>query len=89
MERLAIRDRKDFDQMPDALSRDEQWDRLKVWLAENIAAIERGDLERLPSTFTGDRGDAAAIAYDTCLEAMKFLENWDKFGLDSPPTVNM
>ena len=67
--------------MPDALTRDEQWDRLRKWLSENIKAIEHGDLERLPESFTGKRGQAAIEAYETCLEAMRFLEKWDKFGL--------
>jgi hypothetical protein len=67
--------------MPEPLTRDEQWDRLHKWLGENIAAIERGDLERLPGEFTGERGAAAVTAYQTCLEAMRFLEQWDKYGL--------
>lgn len=67
--------------MPDALTREEQWDRLKTWLHENIEAIERGDLERLPASFTGERGEAAIEAYQTCQQAMRFLENWEQFGL--------
>ena len=67
--------------MPEALARDEQWERLKKWLSENIEAIERGDLTRLPASFTGDRGEAAIEAYRTCQEAMRFLEDWEKFGL--------
>lgn len=67
--------------MPEALTRDEQWERLRKWLAENIEAIGRGDLERLPGSFTGERGDAAVVAYETCLEAMRFLEDWDRFGI--------
>jgi len=71
--------------MPNALTRDEQWDRLRKWLQENISALERGDLERLPESFTGERGEAASVAYETCLEAMKFLEKWEVFGLDPAP----
>ena len=67
--------------MPEALSRDEQWERLKKWLSESIEAIERGDLSRLPASFTGERGEAAIEAYRTCQEAMRFLEGWEKFGL--------
>ncbi len=67
--------------MPEPLTRDEQWSRMRIWITENIAAIERGDLERLPATFTGERAEAAIDAYNTCLEAMKFLEAWDKYGL--------
>ena len=67
--------------MPEALTRDAQWDRLKKWLDESIAAIERGDLSRLPATFKGERGETAIEAYRTCQEAMRFLENWEKFGL--------
>ena len=67
--------------MPQPLSRDEQWERLKKWIAESIAAVERGDLSRLPGTFTGERGEAAAEAYRTCQEAMLYLEEWEKFGL--------
>jgi hypothetical protein len=67
--------------MPEALTRDEQWERLKKWLGENIEAIERGDLSRLPASFTGDHGEAAIEAYRTTLEAMRFLEDWEKFGL--------
>ena len=67
--------------MPQALTRDEQWEKLKIWLRESMAAIERGDLERLPQTFTGVRGEAAVEAYRTCQEAMHFLENWETFGL--------
>ena len=69
------------EQVPEALSREEQWARLHKWLGENIEAIRRGDLERLPDSFTGERGEAAIAAYETCLEAMRFLENWEKFGL--------
>jgi hypothetical protein len=67
--------------MPEALSREEQWNRLKKWLTENIAALERGNLERLPASFTGERGAGASQAYETCLEAMRFLEEWEKYGL--------
>lgn len=67
--------------MPNALSKDQQWERLKTWLGENIEAIERGDLERLPASFTGERGAAAVEAYQTCQQAMHFLENWEQFGL--------
>ena len=67
--------------MPAALTREEQWDRLRKWLNENIEAIERGDLERLPQSFTGERGAAAIEAYRTFLTAMDFLEDWEKFGL--------
>ena len=67
--------------MPKALTRDEQWDRLKTWLEESIAAVERNDLSRLPDSFTGERGLAAADAFRTCQEAMRFLEDWEKFGL--------
>ena len=67
--------------MPQALSRDEQWDKLRHWLGENITAIQSGDLSRLPETFTGERGEAAVEAYQTCLEAMRFLEEWDKYGI--------
>lgn len=52
-----------------------------MWLGENIEAIERGDLSRLPASFTGERGEAAIEAYRTTLEAMRFLEDWEKFGL--------
>jgi hypothetical protein len=67
--------------MSEALTRDEQWERLKKWLSESIEAIERGDLSRLPASFTGERGEAAIEAYRTCQEAMRFLEDWEKFGL--------
>jgi len=67
--------------MPSALTKEEQWEKLQIWLTESIAALERGDLERLPATFTGDRATAAIEAYQTCQEAMRFLENWEKFGL--------
>ena len=67
--------------MPQALTKEEQWDKLKIWLEESIAAIERGDLERLPASFTGEKGQAAVETYQTCQEAMRFLENWEKFGL--------
>ncbi len=66
---------------PAALSRDEQWEKLRKWLGENIEAIRRGDLERLPDSFTGERGEAAIEAYETCLEAMRFVEQWDTYGL--------
>ena len=68
--------------MPQPLSRDEQWDRLRHWLEESIASVRRENLERLPATFSGPRGEAAITAYETCLEAMTFLENWDKYGLE-------
>ena len=68
--------------MPKALSRDEQWEKLRRWMEENIAAIQAGDLSRLPESFTGERGAAAVQAYETCLEAMRFLEDWEKFGRD-------
>lgn len=67
--------------MPKALTREEQWEKMRHWLTENIEAVRRGDLTRLPKTFTGERGEAAVEAYETCLEAMRFLEDWDKFGL--------
>ncbi|HEX5322843.1 MAG TPA: hypothetical protein VFW40_03595 [Capsulimonadaceae bacterium] len=67
--------------MSKALTRDEQWERLKTWLSESIDAVERGDLARLPASFTGERGEAAIEAYRTCQEAMRFLEEWEKFGL--------
>ena len=49
--------------MPNALTREEQWERLKTWLHENIEAIERGDLERLPASFTGEarRGGSGSV----------------------------
>jgi hypothetical protein len=73
--------------MPQPLTREEQWSRLKTWLAESIAAVERGDLERLPSSFTGERAEAAKDAYKSCQQAMTFLEQWDVYGLprDSSP----
>jgi len=67
--------------MPEALTQEAQWEKLKLWLQESIAAIERGDLERLPDSFTGERGETAIEAYKTCQEAMRFLENWEQFGL--------
>ncbi|HET6386839.1 MAG TPA: hypothetical protein VFJ58_25905 [Armatimonadota bacterium] len=67
--------------MPDALTKDQQWERLKKWLNENIEALDRGSLERLPASFTGERGAAARDAYETCLEAMRFLEDWERYGL--------
>ena len=67
--------------MPKALTKEEQWDKLKIWLRESIAAIERGDLERLPASFTGEKGVHAIEAYQTCQEAMRFLEDWERFGL--------
>lgn len=67
--------------MAQALTKEEQWDRMKTWLDESIKAVQRGDLERLPRSFTGERGEAAVDAYQTCLEAMRFLEDWEKYGL--------
>lgn len=67
--------------MPQALSKDEQWEKLQIWLTESIAAIERGDLTRMPATFTGERGEAAVYAMQACQQAMHFLENWERFGL--------
>ena len=67
--------------MPSALTRDEQWEKLRMWLNENIAAIQHGDLERLPESFIGEKGEAAIEAYQTCLTAMTFLEDWEKYGL--------
>ncbi len=67
--------------MPQPLTHEQQWEKLKIWLTESIAAVERGDLERLPQTFTGERGDAACEAYETCQKAMEFLEKWDVYGL--------
>lgn len=63
------------------LTRDEQWEKLATWLEESIAAVKRGDLTRLPSDFTGERGDAAMAAYETVRQAMHILEHWDAFGL--------
>ncbi len=67
--------------MPQALSKDEQWEKLQIWLTESIASIERGDLTRMPATFTGERGEAAVQAMQACQQAMHFLENWERFGL--------
>lgn len=67
--------------MAKALSQAEQWEKLRVWLKESITAIERGDLERLPASFTGERAEGAIEAYRTCQEAMRFLEEWEKYGL--------
>ncbi len=67
--------------MPHDLSKEEQWEKLQIWLRESIAAIERGDLERLPASWTGEKGQTAIEAYRTCQEAMRFLENWEQFGL--------
>ncbi len=67
--------------MPQALTKDEQWEKLQIWLRESIAAIERGDLTRMPATFTGERGEAAVQAMQACQQAMHFLENWERFGL--------
>ena len=68
------------ERMPEDLTRDEQWERLKKWLGESIEAVKRGDLRRLPDSFTGDRGEAAIEAYETCLVAMEFLEDWPRHG---------
>ena len=67
--------------MPQALSKDEQWEKLQIWLTESIASIERGDLTRMPATFTGERGEAAVQAMQACQQAMHFLEDWERFGL--------
>lgn len=67
--------------MPLPLSRDEQWAKLKDWLTESIAALDRGDHERLPETFTGERAEGAREAYESCKHAMMFLEKWDIYGL--------
>ena len=65
--------------MSEALTRDEQWERLRKWLGESITAVKAGNLKRLPATFTGERGRTAIEAYETCLEAMRFLEDWERF----------
>ena len=67
--------------MAAGLSKEQQWEKLKIWIEESMAAIRRGSLERLPATFTGERAEAAIDAYETCLEAMRFLEDWERFGL--------
>ena len=67
--------------MPEPFTKDEQWERMKKWLAESIAAVEKGDLERLPGTFGGENASVVIEAYQTCQEAMRFLESWDQFGL--------
>ncbi|BDI28230.1 hypothetical protein CCAX7_002810 [Capsulimonas corticalis] len=64
-----------------ALTRDEQWEKLDRWLTESIAAIQRGDLSRLPADFTGERGEAAVAAYETVRQAMEILEQWETMGL--------
>ncbi|MEO7719962.1 MAG: hypothetical protein ABIY70_27465 [Capsulimonas sp.] len=63
------------------LSRDEQWEKLARWLEESIAAVQRGDLTRLPADFTGERGEAAVEAYETVRQAMEILEKWETRGL--------
>ena len=68
-----------------ALTRDEQWAKLARWLEESMAAIRRGDLSRLPSDFTGERGEAAVAAYETVQQAMHILEQWDTLGLPEKP----
>jgi hypothetical protein len=67
--------------VPQPLTHEQQWEKLKIWLSESIAAVERGDLERLPQTFTGERAEAAIEAYETCQKAMAFLEKWEVYGL--------
>ena len=67
--------------MPEILTRDEQWAKLKTWLSESIAAIDLGDVDRLPESFVGERAEGAREAYETCKQAMKFLEAWDIYGL--------
>jgi hypothetical protein len=67
--------------VPQPLTLEQQWEKLKIWLTESIAAIERGDLERLPVSFTGDHAKTAIEAYQTCQQAMTFLEKWEVYGL--------
>jgi hypothetical protein len=67
--------------VPQPLTKEQQWEKLKIWLTESIGAVERGDLERLPNTFTGEQGLAACDAFRTCQQAMEFLEKWDVYGL--------
>ena len=63
------------------LNREEQWAKLAHWLEESMEAVERGDLTRLPSDFTGEKGEAAVEAYRTVQQAMQILEHWDTMGL--------
>jgi len=63
------------------LTQEEQWAKLAHWLQESIDAVERGDLTRLPSDFTGEKGEAAVEAYKTVQQAMHILEHWETMGL--------
>ena len=63
------------------LTREEQWEKLGRWLEESIAAVQRGNLTRLPAGFTGERGEAAVEAYETVRQAMEILEKWETMGL--------
>jgi hypothetical protein len=67
--------------VPQPLTQEQQWEKLRIWLSESIAAVERGDLERLPQSFTGDKAETAIEAYQTCQQAMAFLEKWEVYGL--------
>jgi hypothetical protein len=67
--------------MTQQLNRDEQWEKLRTWLEESIAAVKRGDLTRLSPSFIGERGEGAVEAYETVQQAMEILEKWDQMGL--------
>ncbi|MBV9120932.1 MAG: hypothetical protein JOZ39_09505 [Chloroflexi bacterium] len=51
------------------------WGRLRHWLDESIAALDRGDLSRLPASFAGANGATAREAYETVKMAMEILES--------------
>jgi len=50
------------------------WGRLRRWLNESMAAIDTGDLSRLPESLAQDGGRTARETYETVLMAMEILE---------------
>ena len=49
------------------------WTRLRHWLDESLAAIERGDFSRLPASAARDQ-EVARDSYESVLMAMEILE---------------
>jgi hypothetical protein len=49
------------------------WNRLRHWLGESLAAIERGDFSRLPDS-AAKQPDVARDSYESVLMAMEILE---------------